>query len=46
MMDEELYKKLRTLQAFLIKQTIRNVSFSKVVSEVTEIGLQQKINYE
>jgi len=41
-LDEEIYKKLREIQAFLIKETNSNVSFSKVISDVTDVGLQDK----
>jgi len=40
--DEEIYKKTREVQAFLIKQTSKNISFSKVISEVLDIGLKDK----
>jgi len=38
--DEEIYKKTRDVQAFLIKETSRNISYSKTVSEILDIGLQ------
>lgn len=40
--DEKIYKKTRDVQAFLIKETSKNVSFSKIVSEILDVGLQDK----
>ena len=43
--DEKIYKKTRDVQAFLIKETSRNVSFSKVISEILEVGLTNHKKY-
>lgn len=40
MMDSEIAKKLRNLQAKKLKESSSSVSFSKVVNEVLEKGLK------
>ncbi len=40
--DEKIYKKTRDVQAFLIKETSKNVSFSKIISEILDVGLRDK----
>lgn len=40
--DEGIYKQVRNIQSFLIKETNKNISFSKVVEEVLDIGLNDK----
>ncbi len=42
MIDDELYKKTRDVQSFLIKETSRNWSYSKTLSEILDIGLKDK----
>jgi len=42
MIDGELYKKTRDVQAFLIKETCRNWSYSKTLSEILDIGLKDR----
>jgi len=42
MIDGELYKKTRDVQAFLIKETTRNWSYSKTLSEILDIGLKDR----
>jgi len=39
-LDEDLEKKLRHLQANLIKKTDKSVSFSKVINETLKKGLK------
>lgn len=38
-LDKDLEKKLRLLQAKLIKESAKSVSFSQTVSKVIELGL-------
>lgn len=40
--DKNLYKKVREIQSFLIKETNNNYSFSKAISEILDVGLQDK----
>ncbi len=40
MLDDELAKKLRILQAKLIKESTKSVSFSKVLNETVKQGLK------
>ncbi len=42
--DEDLYKKTRDIQSFLIKETSRNFTFSKVISEILEVGLTNGVD--
>ena len=42
MIDNELYKKTRDIQSFLIKETSRHWSYSKTLSEILDIGLKDK----
>ncbi len=39
MLDENLEKKLRKIQAKLIKNSKKSMSFSKVVNDILRIGL-------
>ena len=41
-LDKELQKRLRELQAKMIKDTKENISFSQVVNDVLIKGLKQK----
>ena len=38
--DDEILKKLRTLQAKKIKSSMKTVSFSKIVNEILRQGLK------
>ena len=40
MLDDELAKKLRNMQAKLIKESTKSVSFSKVLNEMVKQGLK------
>ena len=40
MLDDELVKKLRIMQAKLIKESTKSVSFSKVLNEMVKQGLK------
>ncbi len=40
MLDDELAKKLRIMQAKLIKESTKSVSFSKVLNETVKQGLK------
>ncbi len=40
MLDDELVKKLRIIQAKLIKESTKSVSFSRVLNETVKRGLQ------
>ncbi len=40
MLDDELAKKLRIIQAKLIKESTKSVSFSKVLNETVKQGLK------
>lgn len=40
MLDDELVKKLRMIQAKLIKESTKSVSFSRVLNETVKQGLQ------
>jgi len=40
MLDDELAKKLRIIQAKLIKESAKSVSFSKVLNETVKQGLK------
>ncbi|MCA9811363.1 MAG: hypothetical protein KC483_00680 [Nitrosarchaeum sp.] len=40
MLDSEIAKKLRNLQAKKLKETSSSVSFSKIVNEILEKGLK------
>jgi hypothetical protein len=40
MLDDELVKKLRIMQAKLIKESTKSVSFSKVLNETVKQGLK------
>ncbi len=42
MINEDLVKKLREIQAKQIRETQETVSFSKVLNEFLEIGLKKK----
>jgi len=39
LIDFEIYKKLRTIQAAKIKNTKRSVSFSQTVEDLVKIGI-------
>ena len=39
-LDDDLVKKLREKQAKLIKETVKSVSFSRVLNEVVRKGLK------
>ncbi len=41
MIDDELVKKLRDMQAKQIKESSRSVSFSNVLNQVVEKGLKK-----
>ena len=40
MLNSEIAKKLRSLQAKKLKETLSSVSFSRIVNEVLEKGLK------
>ena len=43
--DDNL-KKLRALQAKSIEKTIKHVSFSKIINQVLEKGLEKGLQYD
>ena len=44
MLDEDISKKIRLLQAKSIKKTTRSVSFSDTIEEVLKAGLKNGIS--
>ena len=41
-LDEELEKKLRLLQSKLVKNSVKSISFSRVLNMIVEEGLKKR----
>jgi hypothetical protein len=42
MIDDTIHKKLKDIQAFIIKETAKNYSYSRTVNEILDLGLEDR----
>lgn len=42
LIDEDIHKKLRDIQAFIIQKTGKSYSYSRTINEILDLGLEDR----